>query len=192
MNPSDQSRPSAEAFAALVAGIGPDQLDNPTPCAGWSVRDLLNHVYGAGNLFAAIFAGREPAPAPDSPVDLVGDNPLAAWLGVVDALGSAVDSPGALDRIAPMPWGPTPTAVLYELVKMDLLVHGWDLAQATGQTYDPAAEVVDPVLASARQIIAPEMRFEGGPFAAEVAAPADARPLQRLAAFTGRAIATGL
>ena len=188
MNPSDQSRPSAEAFAVLVAGIGPGQLDNPTPCAGWSVRDLLNHVYGAGHLFAAIFAGREPAAAPGAPVDLVGDDPLAAWMRVVDDLGSAVDMPGALDRIAPMPWGPTPSAVLYELVKMDLLVHGWDLAQATGQAFDPSAEVVDPVLASVRQIIAPEMRFEGGPFAAEVAAPADARPVERLVAFTGRAI----
>lgn len=185
--PSEQLRPGAEAITALIAGMTPDQLDNPTPCNDWSTRDLLNHVVGGAHMFAAAFSGQPPAGGHDGPVDLLGDDPAAAWQGAVDAFIAGVNSPGALDNIVPMPWGPTPGTVMYELLKFDVLVHAWDLARATGQSFDPSAELVDGTIEIARQLISPEFRASGA-FGPELDAPAGASPIERLAAFTGRAV----
>jgi uncharacterized protein (TIGR03086 family) len=68
---------------------------------------------------------------------------------------------------------------------MDGLVHGWDIATATGQPYDPPADVVSEVDAFARQAISADLR-DGDTFATAVEAPAGASPLVQLVAFTGR------
>lgn len=182
--PSEQLRPGADALATLIAGTTPDQLDGPTPCSNWTVRDLLNHVVGGAHMFAGAFRGQPPA---GEPGDLLGDSPIAAWQRAADDFVDGVNTPGALDNIVPMPWGPTPGAVLYELLKFDVLVHAWDLARATGQHFDPSAEWVDGTIAIAHQLISPELRASGA-FGAEITPPADARPIERLAAFTGRAV----
>jgi uncharacterized protein (TIGR03086 family) len=72
-------------------------------------------------------------------------------------------------------------------VALDGLVHGWDLATATGQAYDPPTELVEEVDGFARQAIADPMR-DGDTFAAAVEPPADATAMERLAAFTGRTV----
>ncbi|MGI8792524.1 MAG: hypothetical protein ACR2H3_05020 [Acidimicrobiales bacterium] len=69
----------------------------------------------------------------------------------------------------------------------DTLVHGWDLASATGQAYDPPADLVAAADAFARQAVSPEMR-DGDTFAPEATAPDGASPLERLVAFSGRTI----
>ena len=78
-----------------------------------------------------------------------------------------------------------PGAVLLEIVKFDLLVHAWDLAEATGQTVDPPAEVVEQALSAAQQTIAPPMR-DGDTFTEEKPAPPGADRMTQLVAFTGR------
>lgn len=189
MNPSDQLRPGAEAVAALLADLTPEQLGAATPFAEWDVRGLLNHIVGGAHMFAAAFRGEAPAghgPG-DGPVDLVGSDPAGAWQRAAEAFAAGVDAPGALEQMVPMPWGPTPGAVVFEILKFDVLVHAWDLARATGQSFDPPAAFVEAALEVARGMISPEMR-NGVSFAAEVTAPAGATPIERLAAFTGRAV----
>ncbi|MSO80015.1 MAG: TIGR03086 family protein [Acidimicrobiia bacterium] len=119
--------------------------------------------------------------------DLLGDDAVAAWENAVKAFSEGVDSPGALERDVTLPFATVPGAVVLEIAKFDLLVHAWDLAQATGQKFDPPAEVVEPAISAAQMIIAPEAR-NGDAFGAEVTPPADATPIQRHAAFTGRAV----
>lgn len=185
MNPSAQLRPAADALAALIAGTTPDQLDNATPCSEWAVRDLLNHLVGGAHMFAGAFAGSAPA-APDGPVDLLGDDLSATWQSAADTLAASIDAPGALDNLVPMPWGPTPGAVVYEILKFDVVMHAWDLARATGQEVVLPDDLVEGTLAVAQQLISPEMRASGA-FGPEVAAPQGAGAIERLAAFTGRA-----
>jgi uncharacterized protein (TIGR03086 family) len=98
-----------------------------------------------------------------------------------------VNTPGALERVITMPFGDVPGAVVLEIGKVDLLIHAWDLAQATDQAFDPPAEIVEPALDAAQGIIAPALR-NGHIFAAEQTAPANARPIDRLAAFAGRSV----
>jgi uncharacterized protein (TIGR03086 family) len=125
----------------------------------------------------------EGAPAPD----LLGDDPLAAWDGACKIFREGMDSPGALDRIVTLPFGDIPGSVVLEILRVDLLVHAWDLAQATDQRFDPPAEVVQAALDAAPMIIAPPLR-DAGLFGAEVTAPATAKPMEQLAAFAGRSV----
>ena len=105
----------------------------------------------------------------------------------MDALLEAVESPGALQRTIDTPFGAMPGSTFARLVAFDGLIHGWDLATSTQQTWDPPEEIVAEVDTFARQAIAPEMR-DGDTFAHAIQPPADATPLLRLVAFSGRTI----
>jgi uncharacterized protein (TIGR03086 family) len=186
MGPSDQLSYQAETLRGLVAGTKPEQMSAPTPCANWDVHDLINHFVGGGHMFAAAFRGETidlDGPMPD----LVGDDRLASYDGAIADFRAAVDAPGAMDKIINLPFGQFPGPVVLEMLKFDLLVHCWDLARATGQEFDPPAELAESGLQTAAMIISPEAR-DGDTFAAEVAAPSSATPMDKLAAFTGRAV----
>lgn len=188
MAPSDELRDHIAGLRRLTDGIRPDQMSNPTPCAKWTVRDLCNHFVGGAQMFASAFRGDELAIDPDAPVpDLLGSDPGQAFDDAVAAFASAVDSPGAMDRTINLPFGQLPAPVTLAILKFDLLVHSWDLATATGQKFSPPDEMVAEADGVARMIIAPEAR-DGDTFAAEVQPGAGATPIERLAAFAGRAV----
>jgi uncharacterized protein (TIGR03086 family) len=161
----------------VVGGIGADQLDNHTPCAKFTVRGVLEHMVGGATLFAAAFRGVEPS-QPDLRDVLGGFGPA------LTELAAAIHSPGALDRTIFAPFGEVPGATFARFVVLDGLIHGWDLAMATGQEYDPPEELVAAAEAYAEQAIDP-MR-DGDTFASAIEPPPSATPIQRLAAFTGR------
>jgi uncharacterized protein (TIGR03086 family) len=188
MKPSEQFQFQADSVRTLIAGMTPDQLDDATPCARWTTRDLLNHLVGGGLMFGAAFRGDDADGDHDTPVDLIGDDPGAAWERAVQSFNVGVDSDDALEREIPMPWGPTPGAVMLEILKFDVLVHAWDLARATGQSFDPPASIVDPLAETAAQILNDDMR-DGDTFADATSPSRAATPMERLAAFTGRSIA---
>lgn len=165
----------------LVAGLDEAQLDAPTPCADFAVRGVLEHMVAGATMFAAAFRGEAP-PDQAPPRDLVAALPVA-----LDNIQQAVGAPGALDQTINAPFGEVPGEVFARFVVLDGLVHGWDIATATGQAYTPSAALVDDVSAFAQQAIAPEMR-EAGMFAAPTPAPAGATPLEQLVAFTGRRV----
>jgi uncharacterized protein (TIGR03086 family) len=77
-----------------------------------------------------------------------------------------------------------PAGLAAEIIPLELLVHGWDLARAIGSEIDVAPEVADYMLGQARLLITPDKR--GRSFAAEVPAGPSASALERLIAFTGR------
>jgi uncharacterized protein (TIGR03086 family) len=168
------------------ARIRPEQLDDSTPCASFTVSGVLDHMTGLASAYAPAFRG-DPSPRdgePSSP----GDNDLTARFQLaMDALLDAVQSPGALQRTIDTPFGPMPGSTFARLVAFDGLIHGWDLATSTQQAWDPPDGVVAEIDGFARQAIAPEMR-DGDTFAQETDAPPDATPLRRLVAFSGRTI----
>jgi uncharacterized protein (TIGR03086 family) len=188
MPPSEQLEYQKNAIRDLIANTAADQMDAKTPCSKWTARDLINHMVGGGTMFGAALKGDAIEMDFDAPMpDLLGDDPVAAWDGAVQAFTDGVDSPGALERNVTLPFATLPGSVVLELAKFDLLVHAWDLAQATNQKFDPPADVVEPAIGAAQMIIAPEAR-DGDTFGAEVTPSADATPIQRLVAFTGRAV----
>jgi uncharacterized protein (TIGR03086 family) len=188
MAPSEQLTYQIQTLRGLVAGTTAEQMSAPTPCAKWDVHDLVNHFVGGATMFAGAFRGEEVHIDPDAPMpDLVGPDPVASYDAAVGDFCTAVDEPGAMDKIINLPFGQVPGPIVLEILKFDLLVHCWDVSQATGQTFDPPAELAEQGLETARTIIAPEAR-DGDTFAAEVTPPSAATPIEKLVAFTGRKI----
>jgi uncharacterized protein (TIGR03086 family) len=165
------------------AGITPQQLDAATPCKSFTVTGVLDHMTTLASAYAPAFRGDAPSSGGTSSTDDL----TVRFQQAMDALLDAVQSPGALEHTIESPFGPMPGAVFARLVAFDGLIHGWDLATSTQQPWDPPQDVVAEVDGFARQAIAAEMR-DGDTFAQEVEPPADATPLQRLVAFSGRAV----
>lgn len=188
MAPSEQLTYQIQTLRGLIAGTTPEQMTARTPCREWDVRGLVNHFVGGGHMFASAFRGEAVHIDPDAPMpDLVGDDPVASFDAAIGDFCAAVDAPGAMDKVVDLPFGQIPGPVVLEILKFDLLVHCWDLARATGQTFDPPAEIAEQGLATAHMVIAPEAR-DGVTFAAEVTPSSDATPIEKLVAFTGRSI----
>jgi len=183
MGPLEQIDELEPLLGTIAAGITPDELDAPTPCADFAVRDVLGHMIGGATQFAAAFRGE---PQPDVPSDVADGADVVARAGnALGGLMAALRAPGALDQMVESPFGQLPGDAFARFVVLDGLVHGWDLARATHQAYEPSDELVAAVDGFARQAITPEMR-DGDTFAAPVELPAGATPIDRLAAFTGR------
>lgn len=181
MDPCTQLDEILPLLNKLVAPLDDAQLDAPTSCTKFAVRDVLDHMIGGATMFAAAFRGETPQDRA-AETDLV-----AAFPAAMADLQQAVRSPGALDRTIAAPFGDVPGDAFARFVALDGLVHGWDIATATGQPYNPPAPVVAAVDTFARQAISEGMR-DGDTFAAPVDPPADASPLVQLVAFTGRQV----
>ncbi len=169
---------------AVGGRIRDDQLGSVTPCAEFDVTGILGHMTGLALGFAPMFRGEEPAQDSASPV---GTGAIDHFNHAMDELLAAVLSPGALDRTIQTPGGPMPGAVFARLVAFDGLVHGWDLASATQQEWQPPEHLVSEVDAFAREAITNEMR-NGEAFGPEQRPPANANTMLRLVAFTGRVL----
>jgi uncharacterized protein (TIGR03086 family) len=118
------------ATEAVVAGISAGQWAAPTPCTELDARGVLNHLVRGNLLFVAIIRD-EPRPVPGS--DHLGTDPLAAFQQASMQLREAFRGPGVLEAVYEAPFGTAPGAALAHVRIVENLVHGWDLALATGQ-----------------------------------------------------------
>jgi uncharacterized protein (TIGR03086 family) len=176
------------ALLHLVDGIKPDQLDKPTPCTEWNVRDLVAHLVGGGHMFASAFRGGPgPQMVEGAMPDIIGDrSPGEALAASCADFGAAVAEAGAAERMVTLPFGEMPGEAVMRLAAADLVIHGWDLAQATGLPWAPDEELVTEALAFERQAVGPAMRGANMPFGPELPASAGAAALEQLVAFSGR------
>lgn len=169
----------------VVERIPAERMQSATPCDGWDVRGLLNHVV-AGNLWAAELAagGTIEGVGDRLDGDLLGADPAAAYAASADAAAAVFRRPGALGAPCAVSYGPVPGSVYAGHRFIDVFVHGWDLAVATGQDAR-----LDPALMQAcREVIEPQLEaFRGaGAFGAELPVPPDASAQDRFLAMLGR------
>lgn len=183
MEPIEQLSVIVPAVCDMVDRIPYSLLTEPTPCDKFSVHGVLNHMIVLGGTFSYLFRGEEP-PTIEPPF-VYGWVPASELRATLVGLLDAVRSPGAMERTIATPMGPLPGATFARFVAFDGLVHGWDLATATGSRLQVPDSVVDDVSAFAHQALTTAMR-DGDTFKEEVAAADGATPLQRLAAFSGR------
>ncbi len=169
-----------KAIRPVVDGIRPDQLDAPTPCDEYTVTGVLQHMIDGATHFSPVFRGGPSPAAPTTP-----ESTTEHWHRMMTELLAAVHTPGSQERDMDAPFGTVPATTFTAYTCFDGLIHGWDLATATGQQYAPSDALVADIEAAARQIVVPGLR-NGDTFAAETTPPAGASPLERLVAFSGR------
>src|SRR4051812_10092576 len=126
----------------IVANVKPDQLGDPTPCADWDVRALLNHTIGGVNMFDDAAQGKE-LNAELFTGDQVGADAADAYERGAVKLKKTLQTPGVLDGQWTMPFGATPGQIAIAIATVETVTHGWDIAKATGQTADFDAELTE-------------------------------------------------
>jgi uncharacterized protein (TIGR03086 family) len=169
---------------AVVHGITPDQFGSPSPCAGWDVRTELNHLVGGMRIFTAELDGVPAGAEHDD--DWLGGDPHRAYLDAAAADRAAWQRPGALDATVRISLGalPGPMAAMVHLT--EVVVHGVDLAVATGQPDRIDQGQCAELLATMRDRGGMDAYRRPGMFGPERPAPADATPHQRLLTYLGR------
>ncbi len=126
----------------VLAGVSAEQLDQPTPCATWDVRALINHIVGGSYWFAAATEAGQ-APAGDELPDFASGDFVASYEDGSSKAAAAFGAPGAMEKTVKLPFGEYPGAGFMGLATIDTFTHSWDLAKATGQPAD-----LDPELAA--------------------------------------------
>ncbi|MGW1494967.1 TIGR03086 family metal-binding protein [Streptomyces sp. NPDC002402] len=179
-----------DTVAQLVEAVAEDQWTAPTPCSDWNVSQLVDHLVTGQRVFTDVMAEQ---PTSQGPEQSAGTESTPASLKAAvresaGALAAAFARPGALERTVQAPIGEVPGAVALHLQTIEHLVHGWDLAQATGQKalFDDTS--VEREIEFARGLVAQLPPAPDGPFAVSRTAPADAPAIDHLAALLGRQI----
>lgn len=178
----------SRAFAStrsVLSNVKVDQLDDPTPCESWKVRDLINHIVGGSHWFGASTEAGEGAPLSEKDWTH-GDMVTSFDEGVARAV-AAFGAPGAQEKNIKLPFGEFPGAIYMGLATSDTFTHGWDLAKATGQSTDLDPELAAQLLEAAQLLVPDQFRGdEPMPFGPKLEPPANATAADRLAAFMGR------
>ena len=187
---ADRYRRHADAFERKVAAVRPDQWFSPSPCTAWNARDVVGHIVDMhGYMLRPL--GRQLSPAPS-----LEDDPLGAFKAARADVEAVLGDPELAGMECDTANGRmTVEQQIDQVVSDDLVLHGWDLARATGQddTIDP--EDVERLWSMTRAI-PPELmeryRTPGafGPgvevFGPEVEVPEDAPLQDRLLGLIGR------
>lgn len=179
MTAADRYRRLADAFDSTVEALGPGDWDKPSPCAGWTARDVLAHVLDSESDIVT-----KVGQAVERSVDPA-DDPVAAWREVRDGMQALLDDPA----MAALEYdGFDGRATLSDTVDrffcFDLIVHRWDIARAAGTDITTPDE--DVAAAHAFLDTMGRMFYDYGAGAPPVAVPADASPQDTLLGRAGR------
>ncbi|HEY7042674.1 MAG TPA: TIGR03086 family metal-binding protein [Nocardioidaceae bacterium] len=169
----------AATMTDRISAVDDGAWENPSPCQGWTARDLVQHLVDTYGMFGG-FVDQQLTPGSE-----VAEDPLGAWISARDQMQAWLDDPAVAKREVQGVSGTTTfEASVNRFICFDLLVHGWDLAKATGQdtTIDPA-ELSN--LWADTEAFGDNIRT-GGVCGPELPAPEDATEQERLLAFLGR------
>jgi uncharacterized protein (TIGR03086 family) len=137
---------SVELFLGRVRSVPDDAWTGPTCCPPWDVRALVNHVVGEDRWTAPLMTGQTIAEVGDRlDGDLLGESPVQAAEDAGKEAVSAFSEPGAVGRTVHLSFGDTPAEEYAFQLLADHLIHGWDLAVATGGETWLDDELVDAV-----------------------------------------------
>lgn len=164
----------ASVWTAGIVQNATGQLDDSTPCDQWDVRTLMNHMLETQRYFVGAAHGEDLSPPGQTPPELLGDDPVADF---EQARTRAIDT--FSDREVRENSGPS-----LGIAFADQLLHGWDLARATGQDATMPDGLPEAAYDAIHGMFTEEQRK--GVFKPEVEVGPDASAQDRLLAYTGR------
>ena len=173
--------------ARLLDGVRDDQLDGRTPCEKLSLRELVAHVGGLGVAFAAA-ARKDLSELTNTPPGDGGYQLDEDWRTrypvQLTGLAEAWRDPAAWEGMTRVGGVDLPGEIAGSVGLAEVVIHGWDVARSTGQSYDVDDDVAEAVLAHVASFAA-DGPVEGlfGP-AVEIAD--DAPVFHRAIALSGR------
>jgi uncharacterized protein (TIGR03086 family) len=172
-------RTLADAFEAKVAAVPPDAWSNPSPCAEWTARQLVGHVIEVhGMMLKPLDRTLSAGPSPD-------DDPLGAFRSARADVEEVLDDPELAGTEYDGAFGRSKVEqTIDQFMGFDLVVHGWDLARATGQDETIDSQEVDTIMAFAEPM-GDTMR-ENGVTGPAVTVPHDAPKQDRMLGLLGR------
>jgi uncharacterized protein (TIGR03086 family) len=164
---------ASEWTLGKVAGAA-TQLNATTPCDDWVVHDLMSHMLETQQYFVASAQGREASPPSPVPTTTLGDDPVADFEQARAEMLRTFAQPGVIDKTGPS----------LGIAFSDQLLHGWDLARATGQD----ETMPDGLPEAAYEMIHGRFTDEQrkGIFKPEVTVAANSSAQEKLLAYTGR------
>lgn len=185
--PFPDLRPAAAGVARLLDGIGDERLPDPTPCPKYAVRELLGHVVGLTTAFRD--AGRKDlgpttATAAGTVLPVLEDDWRTELPRRLDELVEVWSAPEAWDGDTQAGGVTFPAAIAGRVALNELVIHGWDLARATGQAYSPDQASLEV----SYEVVKPTGEDEGrnSIFGPVVEVPDGASLLDRVIGLSGR------
>ena len=182
--PAQMAAAAAET-ARVVDGAQGAALDTATPCPDWDLRTLLNHT-----ILWTSYSAERRAHGESVAEDLMSKD-FTAEPGYAQAyqaqIAKAVDAwsqPQAWTGDRNVMGNPTPAADIGAMLIMEMVLHGWDVAKATGQDYHADEDLASAVMATVKAQGEMFRQYEG--FAAVVPVPDDARTFVRVLGLSGR------
>lgn len=179
-----------DTTAGIIAGVIPEQLSIQTPCADYDVRGVINHLVGGTRAIALAARGEQVdlaafVHAAEDHVAAAGDDLKAVAEDLLTQARAALEAGGLAERTLPIGEG-MPGKLLLRIALVEAVIHGWDVAKATGQAYEIPDELAAPMLDGMRKAFGDGERPPGGGFGPIVPVPDDAPLADQLIGFTGR------
>ncbi|ANP56990.1 uncharacterized protein (TIGR03086 family) [Streptomyces griseochromogenes] len=180
--------PQTRIVARLAEAVTDDQLSALTPCPGLAVRNLLGHLLGLSVAFRDA-ARKDLGTTTDTSPDVAGSDIGPGWreelAKALDDLADAWRDPAAWTGMTRAGGVDLPGAIAGAIVADELVIHGWDLARATGRSYAPDPAALDSALVFLFAAADDPDRGDS-PFGPVVPVPGEAPPLDRAVGLSGR------
>jgi uncharacterized protein (TIGR03086 family) len=181
--------PATSALAAVIGRVSDDRLGDPTPCTDTTVGDLIDHVDSFCVAFTA--AARKtplprPAPAPAPSGARLGVDWRSRIPGRLRELAEAWRDPHAWQGMTEAGGVQMPGELTGAVALDEVIVHGWDIAVATGQRFSCPDDLVHVAYGFVEQTVAANPTGTPGLFGPPLALPESAPLLDRLIGLTGR------
>jgi len=182
--------PAAQRLADLVARVGDDELGKPTPCPSYTLGDLIEHVGGLALAFTAAAnkdGGRYADMQPSGDAARLGEDWRVRIPRDLAALAEAWREPAAWAGTTRIAGSDGPAEIIGLSAADELVVHGWDVARATGQPYASEPELLAAAEGFLAMVASPDAPAGPDvPFGPSRQVPAGSPELDRVVALAGR------
>jgi uncharacterized protein (TIGR03086 family) len=177
--------PASSGLAALVDGVRDDQLASPTPCEGTNLAGLLNHI-DEGALACINGATKTILEGASTAAPQLADGWHARIPKRLQAVAKAWRDPAAWSGVTQLAGFTFPGEVAGSVVLLELVLHAWDLARASGQQYECELHLLEAAYGAMQATVARNPDGIPGVFGVPVAVADNTPLLERLVGLSGR------